>query len=655
MINLSGCGSQRNAPQKFPFSANGISERGSLQLVLTIVLGKTLFRGGILSVGSCWLLCCFLMVAAGLLAQDNPASQNEPEIEKKAKETIVVTGTFEPVPETELDRSVTVIETKLQDGLYQNWIDYLELDPSIDLRNRAPANVQADLSIRGSTFGQTLVLLDGLRMDDVQTGHHDMDLPLPTEFVRRIEVLRGAGSTLYGSEAMAGSINLITPAPQHSDIHLGAGVGNFGVNQESGSVSLLWRKVDSDVSTERYFSSGFRPDRDFRSLTIFSRTGVQSSLGHSLLMLGYGDKPYGADQFYGPFNSWERTKSWFAGLKQNLGKKTEFDFGFRRHTDEFVLFRNQPSIYENNHIDKSWQAGLRRHDQISRNSTLFYGGEGIHEGIASNNLGDHERSRGAVYVDYDVRALKRFSFSAGAREEIFSATHGEFNPTVAAGVWVKPGLKLKGSASRAFRLPSYTDLYYRDPANLGNINLRPERAWDYEGGLLWTPSARFKAEVTVFERRDRDVIDYVRSSSSSPYMAENIQKLNFTGVETSVELRLPHDQQLQLSYTGLHGVQESLSGLQTKYTFNYPTIDAVVSWYGRLPGKFVARTRIGVVDRYASDPYGLWDAAVSRQFGHVSARLGLANISDTQYEEIPGVIMPGRSVVFGLDFFLRSR
>ena len=569
-------------------------------------------------------------------------------------ETVIVTGTFTPVPETELDRSITVIDTKEQELLYQNWTDYLELSPSLDLRQRAPADVQGDLSIRGSTFGQTLVLLDGLRMNNVQTAHHDMDLPLPTDAVERIEILRGAGSTLYGSDAMAGAINVITRRPEHSDLHLGAGIGNFGVNQQNGSASLLWRRFDTEISAERDFSSGFRPDRDYRNLSLFSSTGAQTRLGRSQLMLAYGDKPYGADQFYGPFNSWERTKSWFTGFEQDLGSKTEFDFGFRRHTDEFVLFRDDPSIYENNHIDKSWQAGLRRHETVSRNSTLFYGGEGIHESIASNNLGDHERSRGAVYVDYDVRAVKRFSFSAGAREEIFSGSHGEFSPTVAAGVWLKPGLKLKGSASRAFRLPSYTDLYYQDPANLGNPNLRPERAWDYEGGLQWNPGGRFKSELTVFERCDRDVIDYVRASSSSAYTAENIQKLNFTGVEALVELRLPQEGRLLISYTGLHGAQESLNGLQTKYTFNYPNHDAVVAWNGRLPGKLIARTRIGVVDRYASDPYGLWDAAVAREFSHIAARFGFSNITDTQYEEIPGVIMPGRSIFFGIDAFWRA-
>ena len=125
-------------------------------------------------------------------------------------ETVIVTGTFSPIAETEIDRSVTVIETADQDLLQNNWVDYLKLSPSLDLRQRAANDVQGDLSIRGSTFGQALVLLNGLRMDDVQSGHHDMDLPVPSELIARIEILRGAGSTLYGSDAMAGSLNVIT-------------------------------------------------------------------------------------------------------------------------------------------------------------------------------------------------------------------------------------------------------------------------------------------------------------------------------------------------------------------------------------------------------------------------------------------------------------
>ena len=623
-----------------------------------------------------WASIFFLYIlasASGIHAQMSASSSLPPQNIPVQEETVVVTGTFAPVPETEIDRSVTVIGVPEQNLLFKSWVDGLQLSPSLDLQQRAPNDIQGDLSIRGSTFGQVLVLLNGLRMDDVQTGHHDMDLPLPTQSIQRMEILRGAGSTLYGSDAMAGSVNVITASPEHSELRVGAGVGNFGINQQTGSAAFVWKRIDEDLDAERDFSSGFLPDRDYRSATLFSTTCVETLLGQSLLMLGYGDKPFGADQFYGPFNSWERTKTWFAGLKQELGSKTEFDFGFRRHSDEFVLIRDQPLIYENNHIDKSWQADIRRHDAVSRNSTLFYGAEGIHETIASNNLGDHDRSRGALYLDYDVRALKRFSFSAGAREEIFSGSHAEFSPTVAAGLWLRPGLKLKGSASRAFRLPSFTDLDYQDPANFGNPKLGPENAWDYEGGLLWQVNSRIASEITVFERRDQNVIDYVlRACSTIPtaelppgaacsaqvanvYHAENLQRLHFAGVETSVQFRLPHEGQLQIAYTGLHGGEQALNGLQTKYAFNYPVNDGVIGWTGRLPGKLIARTRIGVVDRYSRDPYGLWDAAVGREFSHVAAHLVLSNITDTQYEEIQGVIMPGRSVIFGLDFFLRAR
>ncbi len=567
-----------------------------------------------------------------------------------------MTGTFAPLPVNEIDRSVSVINTRENPLLYNHWTDYLQLDPSVDLQPRAADGVQADLSIRGSTFAQTLVLLNGLRMNDVQSSHHDMDLPLPTDSLERIEILRGAGSTFYGSDAVGGTINFITGPPAYSEFRVGSAIGNFGTNQETASAAFVANKLDEQLSVARDFSSGFRPDRDYRSLTVFSNSGTQTELGRTLVMLGYGDKPFGADQFYGNFNSWERTKSWFAGLKQDLGDKTEFDLGYRRHTDEFVLIRDNPSIYENNHVDESWQSALRRRQSLGQNSTFFYGGEGFHESIESNNLGNHARSHGAVYADYDVRAWRSFSFSVGAREEIFDTGDSEFAPTVAAGYWIKSGWKLKASGSRAFRLPTYTDLYYSDPANLGNSNLKPETAWSYEGGLVWDQGGRYKAEATVFERREKNDIDYVRNvASNGPYQAMNINSINFTGVETSFGMRLPQNQEVNFSYTGLYGAQQALNGLQSRYLFNYPVADAVVAWQGTLPGKLIAKSRIGVASRYSSDPYGVWDADVGREFQHVAAHLAFSNLSDTQYEEVQGVIMPGRSVIFGIDLFMRKK
>jgi iron complex outermembrane receptor protein len=583
------------------------------------------------------------------------------------KETIAVTGTFAPVPVEDIDRAISVIDTREQPLLYTHWVDYLQLDPSVDLQQRAPDGVQADLTIRGSTFEQTLVLMNGLRMDDVETSHHDMDLPLPTSAIERIEVLPGAGSIFYGSDATGGTVNFITGIPQYSQAQAGAAIGNFGTNQETFSAGFVASRVDEQLDVARDFSTGFMPGRDYRSLTIFSNTGAQTALGRSLIMLGLGDKPFGANNFYGDSpTQWERTKSWFAALKQDLGKKTELDLSFRRHTDEYIWEKQDPSLYENNHIDHSLQGSLRRAEQLGQNSSLFYGVEGFYESINSNNLGDHHRTHSAGYIDYDVRALSRFSFSAGAREEVFDVQGSKFSPYVSGGVWLKPGLKLKASASRAFRLPSYVDLDYNEfqhnnpyATSFGNANLLPENSWGYEGGLLWDQGGHYKAEVTVFERRDSNDIDWVALSSSpvspsNPYNAQNIARLNFTGAEATFGVRVQR-QQFNIAYTRVYSGQNLLPGLVSEYVFNYASHNAVVSWQGMLPGKVVARSRIGVVQRYANDPYALWDASVGREFKNVSAHLAFANLTNTGYQEIPGVAMPGRSVVFGMDVFVRRK
>src|ERR1017187_9317098 len=191
-----------------------------------------------------------------------------------------------------------------------------------DLRQRAADGVQADLSIRGSSFGQTLVLLNGQRMNDAQSGHHDMDIPVPLEAVSRVEVLRGSGSTMYGSDAVAGAVNIITTPPEGTEIQLRTTFGNFGANQQNVSLAGSAGRVSEQLVAARDFSSGFMPDRDYRNLQLTSTTHFATGLGSGDVTLGYMDHPFGADQFYGNFNSWENTKTWLAAWRQELGKKT---------------------------------------------------------------------------------------------------------------------------------------------------------------------------------------------------------------------------------------------------------------------------------------------------------------------------------------------
>jgi iron complex outermembrane recepter protein len=203
--------------------------------------------------------------------------------------------------------------------------------------------------------------------------------------------------------------------------------------------------------------------------------------------------------------------------------------------------------------------------------------------------------------------------------------------------------------SRAFRLPTYTDLYYHDPANVGSPDLRPEKAWNYEGGLDLHLTDRLKATGTVFHRRDQDLIDYVRYSPTDIYRATNFQRLHFTGVETGVEWQPRKGQLVSIQYTGMSGQRAVAEGAISKYVFNYPIHNGVVTWQGTLGGEIVARTRIGVTERYARDPYAIWDISAARARGRIRPFVQLSNITATTYEEVVGVAMPKRTVIGGVE------
>src|SRR5208283_4480395 len=198
-----------------------------------------------------------LIVAPNAWAQDStPVS--------KPKETIVVTGVYEPLPLGEVDRPITQLDIRSNELVSNSLEDFLHLDSSIDLQERGVNGTQADVAMRGGTFEQTLILVDGFRMNDLQTGHHDMDLPFPVDSFSDVEVLHGAGSTLYGSDAVGGAINFITQQPRTSELRVRTGFGNFGVNQESATGSFVTPRLAEQLTFVRDYSSGFMPDRDYR-------------------------------------------------------------------------------------------------------------------------------------------------------------------------------------------------------------------------------------------------------------------------------------------------------------------------------------------------------------------------------------------------------
>jgi iron complex outermembrane receptor protein len=551
--------------------------------------------------------------------------------------------------------------------------ELLRQDASVSIEKRGAGGGQADLILRGGTFEQALVLVNGFRINDSQTAHHNLDLPIPLDAMNSIEVLHGAGSTLHGADALSGVVDFLTAAPASSSLRLRAGVGSFGANEESLVGELARRQWSSRLTAERNFSTGFMADRDYRNENASSESWISSRLGISDLLFAASDRSFGANQFYGSYNSWERTKGWFASGRQELGRRTVAAFGYRRHTDEFVLLRNKPSVYENNHVDGSWQASLRHTLTFASSSVLLFGLESDGDSIRSSNLGHHARSRGAGYVDLDLRPAKsRWNLSAGVREELFSGgLQQTFAPHLAGSLRLTDKLKLRASGGYGFRLPTYTDLYYSDPATAGNANLKPESAWSGEAGADWSPSSRLTLSATGFYSRQHDAIDYLRAATlpnphlpagcpAKTWCAVNLSGLRFAGVESSLKWSPAKGQTVQVTWTELIGAQPPLNGPQSEYALNYPVQNFHANWTVALGGAVIVTNSVAITKPYQqpgipawnSTPYAVWNAALARDAGKIRPYLRLENLSNTGYEEISGVAMQGRSITGGVSLWL---
>lgn len=591
----------------------------------------------------------FLLFACAAAAQQNPSAV------PPVNTIVVVLGNPIAVSHEDSARSVVTLDTQKHPLAYQDVEDYLRTDASVDIQQRGAAGVMSDISVRGASFEQTLVLVNGLRMDNAETAHFNLDLPVPRVALGRMDILHGAGSTLYGSDAIGGVVDFITWKPDASTLRLRAGTGSYGENEQGMLASAVGRKWNEVLVGDRAFSTGFINGRDYRTEDASNETRLDTALGSTDVLLAGDDRSYGANQFYGPYNSWERTKGWFTSLTQQFDPHIQADVAYRRHSDIYLLERDEPTGYKNQHVDDGFEGALRDQREIAKDLSLSSGLEETADRITSTNLGQHARNRGAGYAAVEWMKPAYGSLSIGGREEVFSGGPSVFSPTAAVTRWVSSTATLHASVGYGFRIPTYLDLYYSDPTTIGNPNLKPESAWSYEGGLNWYPTPRVATTLTAFLSSQKNTIDYTRVSSAEPWQASNLPGLHFTGVEAAVEWAPDHGPQAKLSWTNLTGVQAALQGLESEYVFNYPVNNGRAECTWDLAKQLIWHTRLGVVQRYQKSPYAVWDVSLVRERGFLHPYLQLTNLTNTGYEEIAGVRMPGRSFVGGLEVTLLKR
>lgn len=519
--------------------------------------------------------------------------------------------------------------------------DLVRVVAGTGIARRGPFGVQADASFRGTTFEGVLVLLNGVRVNDPQTGHFHLDVPLPLESIEKIEVLTGPASALFGAGAAGGVIAITTSQPQKPSASIQAGSHSLSAF----SLSVPWGE-GGGFSFSRKESSGFRPDADFMSNQA-SLTGSWSREGwKGQWLLSAGSKQFGAWTFYSsrfPHQRERTTTGLFtANIERELSQtvKLQLQAGLRQHRDVYLLDKHRPSWYRNRHRTRLGIASLTLTGSHGPFSWAL-GTEGERDLLASSRLGHHSRNRLGLFGEASL-ASGPLTFHLQARQDWFSS-QARFSPAAGVTLHLARGFVWTILGASSFRLPSFTELYYVSPSSVGDPNLQPERAWTWETALL-APLSGGSLRLSAFHRENRGLIDWLRADSGV-YHAVNLPPGRTRGFE--VDWADAASRRFTLAYTT---TSLPVPASRSAYALTHPVWEASVTapWkHGRLLvsplltyRKPQQRGGFLLLDLQARWPLATsWDLSLS-----------VWNAFDRRYQEIPGVPQPGRWLAIALEW-----
>ncbi len=530
--------------------------------------------------------------------------------------------------------------------------DLLSTLPGVHTRTRGPLGVQTDLEMAGATFSQVLVLVDGMRVNDPQTGHFNLNLPFRPQDLERVEVVYGAGSAVHGPDAFGGVINLVPRTTPLRQIELSTNWGESGgdnsdVAAVANAASLrygwsgAWGSAGLSLGKER--SDGYRDTTEFDTNRLYAQARLPLGKGLLKLHSGVEDKVFGAKDFYAPFPSKEWNTAWLSGAQYQrpLGasRRLVSRLLYRRHRDRFVLLRNNPAVYDNRHLNQLATAEAHLTQDWGRGQ-LVLGGEINRERIDSNNLGKHGRTRSAFFAE-SGHPLGAWKLNTGLRFDYSQTYSLEFSPSLRLSrSWGKS--RLFAGVGRAFRAPSFTESYYQDPNNIGNANLKAERAWSYDAGLATRTLETLSLQAWVFARYESNLVDYIRPTNTPPWTAQNLGEIRTLGGQIELTYDGWDVARPALSYSWNNKTQTLGSGLESKYVFTQPRQQFNLRLDHSLPANLQVHWQYAYRERQGAADYGVAQLLLSRNLPYGRARLRISNLTNERYEEVIGVPLPGR-------------
>lgn len=604
-------------------------------------------------------------------------------------DNVEVMGSRVPLTQAEAARLVTVLDRKtIENAPVQSVNDLLKYAAGIDVRQRGSMGIQTDISIRGGTFDQITILLNGVNISNPHTGHLAADFPVALEDIERIEILEGPAARVFGTSAFSGAINIVTFAESQKFVQADVTGGSYGLGGGGLRLNLSEGKWKNQMSGSFLRSDGATLNSDFDVWRGYYQGSYTTPEAIVRWQVGYSQQKYGANTFYSALynDQYEETGRYLASVQAETRvgwlhlAPTVY---WNRSLDHFQLIRHTDTG-ENFHRTDVYGTNINAYFTTVAGKTSF-GAEFRNEGIFSTSLGrpmdpaqyvdvpwhdgrqyrmKDSRTNVSYYLEHNV-LLPKATFSLGvmANKNTAYDDRYHFYPGVDLSWRPQREWKLFASWNMALRMPTFTDLYYKSPTQEGNVGLKPEETQAFSVGGKYRRSG-LNMEVTGFYHKGKNMIDWVMYKADDVYHSANF-KLDNYGVETNAALMFREWfgetfllDRLSLGYTYIYQKRhDAVEIYKSNYALEYLRHKLVATLDHRIWRQLTAtwafrwQDRMGSYIKYASvndvgtlvdyEPYALLDLRLQWTAPRYRIYLEGNNLTNHTYYDLGNIPQPG--------------
>ena len=582
------------------------------------------------------------------------------ELQNQQLDSVLISSTRIDLPFKENSRTITVISAlEIKNAAATNVADLLQQVTGVDIRRRGTGGSQADLQIRGGGFDQTLLLIDGIKMDDAQTGHHTMNAALPLEVIERIEIIKGPAARVFGQNAFTGAINIVTKKNLDNSVSINLETGSF--NQLNASITVGTELENSShiIHVGKLTSEGYRNNSDYDNSNYFLKSTFNKNAQPIELIATFFDRKFGAENFYTTspaFNEYEETQNSLIGFTTTFNTeklKIKPRVYWKRNQDLFLLKREDPSFFRNFHITDKIGAEVN----ASYSSKLGITGFGIDVSkiyLRSNNLGNRNRFMTNLFLEHQFKLLdNKLDITPGVAVTYFSDFKFHAFPGMDIGYNINNTIKIYGNVGYTYRIPTYTDLFYNDFRTVGNENLDPEDAFGQEIGIKYITN-KFSTTLAFFNRDAKNLIDYIRPNTTETiYTATNIAEVNTKGLEFDASYNFKISDFNQTFAIGYAFLEDNILD-QNKELSRYSLNTLKHQFTTRLSTQLFKNMKQNIIYKHAErttgQSYNVWDASLIFTVKTFELTATASNIFDADYIETGFTPMPPSNVLLGLRY-----